>query len=418
MATTIDKEVLDMARKQYKNMVKNRVYADGEERNERGFLILRPTVEHIQERRSSLTTSLDQLESKLGKLMSDKKYYDDIASSDEFKKAAKKKCKKKKKKAKASLLASIFNNADAIAKAEDEDDDEGYTDAESKDGKKGKSKDEKPKKKKTDTLDSTYGKRFAPIVSYLQDAIVEFDSLADDIAEELKTKGTSRGVYRSSQMANLISAKNSKLSAVKELTTVARLVSDLELKKAKEDNAKTDSTETMVARFGSKYLSGSFDDLDDYGEKVKKSGKMKKKKKYNFMSMTNDEREAFDDEDYDDDSGKKNKGKIPEQKELAKKFAEKMIARKDEIKLTPQEKNIRMEGKYEVVVVIEDIMNPSKSWKFTAVDKKGREIDGFRKDYKDLLPNKRSARMIFDIGKMKATNKSTNLKYRIVVKDD
>lgn len=415
MASSIDKEVLDMARQKYKDMVKNKVYADGEERNERGFLVLRPTVEHIQERRSSLTTSLDQLETKLSKLMSDKKHYDDIAESDEFKKAAKKKQKKKKKKAKASLLASIFNNADTLAKEEEEEKEE--EDSEAKSEKK--SKEVKPKKKKTDTLDSTYGKRFAPIVSYLQDAISEFDSLADDIEAELKTKGTTRGVYRSSQMANLISAKNSKLSAVKELTTVARLVSDLELKKAKEDNAKNDSTETMVARFGSRYLSGSFDDLDDYGDKVKKSGKgKKKKKKYNFMAMTDEEREAFDDEDYDDDSSKKNKGKIPEQKELAKKFAEKMIARKDEIKLTPQEKNIRMEGKYEVVVVIDDIMNPSKSWKFTAVDKKGREIDGFRKEYKELLPNKRTARMVFDISKMKATNKATNLKYRIVVKDD
>lgn len=417
MATSIDKDVLDMARQKYKDMVKNKVYADGEERNERGFIILRPTVEHVEERRSSLTTSLDQLESKLSKLMSDKKHYDDIAKSDEFKKAAKKKNKKKKKKAKASLLASIFNNADAVAKEEEESEKEENESEETSDK---KSKTDKPKKKKTDTLDSTYGKRFAPIVSYLQDAISDFDSLADDIEEELKTKGTSRGVYRSSQMANLISAKNSKLSAVKELTTVARLVSDLELKKAKEDNAKNDSTETMVARFGSRYLSGSFDDLEDYGDKVKNGGKRKKKKKkYNFMAMTDEEREAFDDEDYDDDdSGKKTKGKIPEQKELAKKFAEKMIARKDEIKLTPQEKNIRMEGKYEIVVVIDDIMNPSKSWKFTAVDKKGREIDGFRKEYKDLLPNKRTARMVFDIGKMKATNKSTNLKYRIVVKDD
>ena len=417
MASSIDKEVLDMARQKYKDMVKNKVYVDGEERNERGFIVLRPTVEHIQERRSSLTTSLDQLETKLSKLMSDKKHYDDIAESDEFKKAAKKKQKKKKKKAKASLLASIFNNADNLAKEEEEEKEE--EEAETKSEKK--SKEDKPKKKKTDTLDSTYGKRFAPIVSYLQDAISEFDSLADDIEEELKTKGTTRGVYRSSQMANLISAKNSKLSAVKELTTVARLVSDLELKKAKEDNAKNDSTETMVARFGSRYLSGSFDDLDDYGEKVKKGskGKKAKKKKYNFMAMTDEEREAFDDEDYDDDdSGKKNKGKIPEQKELAKKFAEKMIARKDEIKLTPQEKNIRMEGKYEIVVVIDDIMNPAKAWKFTAVDKKGREIDGFRKDYKELLPNKRTARMVFDISKMKATNKATNLKYRIVVKDD
>lgn len=419
MASAIDKAVLDMAKSQYKNMVKNKVYVDDQDRDEEGFIILHPTVEHVETQKKSLTTSIDQLESKLNKYMSEKKHYEDIESSDDFKKEAKKK-KKKNKKVKASLLASIFNNADALLAEDDEDlDDEDSEEASGDDKKESKKKKKSDKPK--DTLDSTYGKRFAPIVSYLQDAISEFDELADDIQSELKTKGTTRGVYRSSQMANLISAKNSKLSAVKELTTVARLVSDLELKKAKEQNDKTESTEKMVAKFGSRFLSGSFDDLDDYGSKKKKGKegkKSSKKKKYDFMSMTDEEREEFDDEDYSEKSEKKDKGKIPEQKELAKMFAEKMIGRKNEFSFTPQEKNIRMEGKYEVVVIIEDILNPSKSWKFTAVDKKGREIEGFRKDYKELLPNKKTARMQFDMSKMKATNKATNLKYRIVVADD
>lgn len=423
MATTIDKTVLDMAKAQYRKMAKEKVYDDEYDRDEEGFIILKPTSNHVEEQQKTLTTSIDQLQSKLNKYMTEKKHYDDIASSDDFKKESKKK-KKKNKKAKASLLASIFNNADAIANVDDEDIDEDDEDAKSSDSGKKSKKPSKPK----DTLDSTYGMRFAPIVSYLQDAISEFDELADDIQAELKTKGTSRGVYRSSQMANLISAKNSKLSAVKELTTVARLVSDLELKKAKEANDKSTSTETMVAKFGSKFLSGSFDDLDDFGVSIKKkkknkgdsgsSGKSAKKHKYDFMSMTEEEREEFDDEDYSESNKKKDKGRVPEQKELAKMFAEKMIGRKDEFHFTPQEKHIAMEGKYEVVVVVEDILNPSKSWKFTAVDKKGREIDGFRKDYKELLPNKKTARMTFDMAKMKAINRATNLKYRILVKDD
>ena len=64
-----------------------------------------------------------------------------------------------------------------------------------------------------------------------------------------------------------------------------------------------------------------------------------------------------------------------------------------------------------------------KEW-ISALDatfkKKNKEtkIDGFRKDYKELLPNKKTARMTFDMAKMKAINRATNLKYRILVKDD
>lgn len=442
MGQTIDKDVLDMAKAQYRKMVKgekkkktisdlgitglsmNTEPADEYERDKDGFIVLKPTQSYLDNvvntpaKTPGLTTSIDQLENKLNMYMSEKKSYtsfQDDDSDDDKKKD--KKGKKKRKKMKEQLLAAMFNDNDGtFNKIDDaEPDDDTDEDDDSSDKKK------KKKERQMDTLESTYGTRFAPIVSYIQDAIDDFDDLADTIESELKTKGTTRGVYRSSQMANLISAKNSKLSAVKELTTVAKMVSDLELKKAKEESGKTDSTETVVAKFGTKFLSGSFDDLDDYGMTVKHKKKTKgggKKKKYNFMAMSNDEREEFDDEDYDDDKKGKDKGRIPEQKELAKMFAEKMISNKTDFKLTPHEKNIRMEGKYEVVVVVEDILSPAKSWKFTAVDKKGREIEGFRKEYKELLPNKKSARMVFDMNKMKATNKSTNLKYRILVKDD
>ena len=417
MAKAIDKEVLDLARDNYRHAIGADEHVD--DRDSDGFIILMPTEEHVESRQKSITTNIEQLESRLKTYMSEKKHFDDLANSDDFKSKSKKK-KKKKKKAKASLLSSIFNNADVLNAStdeENEDSDDGYADI--KDDKKGKTKSSKPK----DTLDSTYGMRFAPVVSYLKDAIDDFDAIADEIQEELETKGTSRGVYRSSQMANLISAKNSKLSAVKELASVARVVSDLEYKKAKDKNANDDNKDAMIARFGSKFLSGGFDDLEisisgSSGKKNKSKVKDKKKKK-DFLAMTDSEREELDDEDYggsvEKSSGKK--GTIPEQKELAKRFAEKLISKKGKIDLTPNERYINMEGKYEVVVIVEDALNPSEDWKFTALDKKGREIEGFRKDYKELLPNKKASRMTFDMVKMQATNKATGLKYRILVKD-
>lgn len=416
MAKAVDKIILDVARENYRHAIGADMHDD--DRDENGFIVLRPTQEHVENRQKSLTTDIDQLQARLKTYMSEKKHFDDIAASDDFKNKSKK-SKKKKKKAKASLLASIFNNADNLNSDTDEnseEDDDGYEDI--KGEKKPKAKSTKPK----DTLDSTYGMRFAPVVSYLKDAIDDFDAIADEIQEELETKGTSRGVYRSSQMANLISAKNSKLSAVKELAAVARVVSDLEYKKAKDKSANDENKDAVIARFGSRYLSGGFDDLDITisASGGKKKGKVKdKKKKHDFSSMTDDEREEYDEEDYGGtvEKGSSKKGTIPEQKELAKRFAEKILQKKDKLSFTPNEKYIEMEGKYEVVVVVEDPINPSSDWKFTALDKKGREIEGFRKDYKELLPNKKASRMVFDMVKLQATNKATGLKYRILVKD-
>ena len=81
-----------------------------------------------------------------------------------------------------------------------------------------------------DFFDSQY-------IHFLQDAddIFEFDKIAADIEADLNSsRNNAKTMYRSSQIGNMISAKNSKLSAVKELGSIAKVISDLEYKKEKD----------------------------------------------------------------------------------------------------------------------------------------------------------------------------------------
>ena len=413
MSRIIDTDTYNLGKARYNNMVSSfndnpsnkfdNLFSgidSGEiepERDSDGFIILKRKNDKTIGK-SSMTTSLEQLETKLLSIASDEKQF----NNDSDNQVKKPKGKKKRKKDKTQLLENFFNNADEILASEEKNTED----------------DEENKTVRKNTLDSTYGKRFAPIVAYLQDSIADFDELATNIQEELSTKGTTRGVYRSSQMANLISAKNSKLSAVKELASVARIVSDLEYKKSKDNSSKEEDSDVLVARFGTKLLSGSFDDISIGGGKGKNkdSIKKKKKKKKDFLAMTDEEREENDAKlsiGYDDDDD----GKMPKQRDLAKAFAAKIAEKKDDMGFTANERFINMEGKYEIVVVVEDVLDPYNSWKFSAVDKQGKEIPNFRKDYKELLPNKKSARLTIDMVKLKATNKSTNLKYRVFIKD-
>ena len=373
------------------------------EKDSDGFVILKPTAEHVDKRKAILTTSIEDLEAKLKQFRAEKVAVSNYQKTDEYKASKKKSKKKKEKKARESLLSMVFNNADAMAADvdEDEDDDEGY-----RDNKK------KPSKRKDTTLDTTYGKRFSPVVSMLHDTITDFDKIAAEIEEELRsTRGQTRNMYRSTQIGNLISAKNSKLSAVKELGSIAKTVSDLEYKKDKDKKATEGSDNTKaISNLGAKYLRGMFDIDEDRGSK--KSKKNKEKKKESYM--------ASDDED-DDNSVQKpktySKSNADSDDELAKAFANELMKRKGEFTISPYEKHIALEGKYTFAVAC-DVRDPEGTWKYIAIDpNSGKAIEGFREKYKSLYPSKKKARMRFDLAKKKATDLNTSKSYKLIFVD-
>lgn len=381
---------------------------DEMDRDSDGFIILKPTAKRVDEQKSALTTNISDLEAKLKKFKAEKSKIDRIQKSDEYKESKKRMSKKKAKKKRNSLLEMVFNNADgANSDAEtDEDEDSDESDGTYRDSRKTRAK---SNKKTETTLDTTYGKRFSPVVSMLHDTIVEFDNIAATIEYELNsTHGQSKSMYRSAQIGNLISAKNSKLSAVKELAAVAKTVSDLEYKKEKDKKA-TEGADTSKAlsMLGAKYLRGS-DMFDD-----KKSSK---KKKGDKKSDSKSKRRNDDDDDEDEEDITVKKQREDDQRALAVEFAKTLSYKKGDIKLTPHERFAYMEGKYTIIVVCEPD-DPDNTYKFIAVDKNGREIKDFKDDYPGLLPRRKNCRMRFDLSRNKVTDLNSSRTYKLIYKD-
>lgn len=416
----MDQAIYELGREQYRIATG---YSDMD-RDEDGFVILRPTASHVDARKAELTTSIDDLESKLRKFRAEKAEVTKYQKTDEYRESKKKGRSKKEKKARETLLGMVFNNADALAEEEGEDE-EGY-----RDGKK-------PSKRRETTLDTTYGKRFSPVVSMLHDTISDFDSIAKAIEEELNSaRGSARNMYRSQQISNLISAKNSKLSAVKELGSIAKTVSDLEYKRDKEKKAGESDTTRVISSLGARYLRGDFDIDDDRGSKGGKKGKKGKDKDKGASSFKKATKGAKRDEDDDDDDevgsvqrptdavragGKKkpkgDKSRADRDEDIAKAFAEEIKARKGEFSFTPHELSLKVEGKY-VFVVACDPLDPEHTWSFIAVDPKtGKPIKGFKDKYKDLYPKKKNTRMRFDIAKKKCTDLNTSKVYKLVFEE-
>lgn len=390
----MDKDILNLGIEMYENAVG----LSDMERDDDGFIILKPTAKRVDERKATLTTDISSLEAKLKKFKEERTRMDKIQKTEEYKESKKKLSKKKAKKQKTSLLEMVFNNADHENDEDTDEEDGTYRD------KKGA-----PKKKET-TLDTTYGKRFSPVVSMLHDTIVEFDNIAAEIEEELKNaRNMSKSMYRSSQIGNLISAKNSKLSAVKELASVATTVSNLEYKKEK-DRQSTEGSDTSkaISNLGAKYLRGGLDIFDDMPSKKKKDKKSSGKKSNKV---------DIDDDDDDEEDSSIKKQREDDQRVLAGEFAKTLTNHKNDIKLTPHERYIKMEGKYAFMVVA-DPLDPDNTWKFIAVDPKtGKEIKGFKDDYPGLLPKKKNCRMTFDLAKMKCTDRNSARSYKVIFKD-
>lgn len=376
-------------------------------RDENGFMHLRWSAEKTDSQLDSLTTDISSLEAKLKKFKEEKAEKEKYKKSDDYKESKKSMSKKKAKKKKESLLAMVFNDADSV-KAEREADEE-------EDG--GKIVD-KPKKKgskkSTDvktTLDTTYGTRYSPMVEMYYDMINEFDAISKDLEAELETmKGPRHQTrYKSDQMGNLLSAKKSKADMIKEVVNIANKVSDLEYKKEKDKkDAEIGDVSREVSNLGAKYLRGSFD-IFDIGDSKKKKKKDKEDKK--------GKKKDYDDEDDDIGSIKKLKDvDSADDKELAVAFTKALEKNKDKINFTPAERYVNMDGKYDVVITA-DPLDIEGTWKFLPVNKKGKEIENFKKDYPGLLPRKNGTRMKFDLNRMKATDLNSGRSFRLIMKD-
>lgn len=380
-----------------------------------GYMILR----HISELppaspKTDLVTDLNALEKRLD-IYRERHESKRIAEQESNKQSllagsGTKKSKKADKKARKKLLKSIFNNADKAAEDADTVNDN-----------------DNEKSTKTDTLDTTYGLRYTPMVNMIHGIIGEYDELAESIKEDLANRPNTKTMYRSSQIANLISVKNSKLSAIKELTSIAKQITDLEYKKEKDSRSGDADDDKAILSLTTRFLRGSLDNDDIYvssespnkkkdkKDKNKKGstkttsdsedGKPTKKREVRgYVSTAKIEKMAEELQDDDADDG-----------ELADALGKALIKHKDELDFTPYEKHINLEGKYSLAILA-DSEKPSSSWKFIAVDRDGKEIKGFKDKYPELVPKKSECKMSFNVTKMRVVDKNTSITYKLYLK--
>ena len=396
---SFDQDVLDLGYERYEQ---SSGLADME-RDSDGFIILKPTAEHVDKRKSSLTTDIGNLEAKLKQFKQERDQLNKYQKTEDYKKSKKSMSKKKIKKKRDTLLEMVFNNADKAADEEEADSDtsEEEDGISYRDSRKTKSKNKKTSRENT-TLDTTYGKRFSPMVAMLYDTITEFDKIANDIEDELsQARNSSRSMYRSSQISNLLAAKKSKMDAITKLTDIAKTVSDFEYKKDKDRQANEGSDSSKaISNLAAKYLRGAYE-MDDKSKKNKDKSKKKKNRDYD------------DDDDEVDDSIKKQRES--DNRALAEEFAKTLGKHKGDIKLTPHELYARMEGKYTIQVLVDPF--DESDWKFVAVSTKtGKIMENFKDDYPGLLPKKKDTKMIFDIAKLKCTDKISARSYKLILK--
>lgn len=386
----INKDILDMSKEQYRKSLD----LDSYDMTDDGKIKLVPTEYLASQTKANLTSNINMLEEKLKMYKSEKVNIETTQA-----KYPKKKKKKKLKKEKNSILRMIFNNAETKSEEREAEAEEEYKDIKTKNGKKKKEVDP------NDPLQSKYAQRFSPIISLLYESIDGYGEIIDDIESDLSSIGNAKTRYKSDQTGNLISAKNAELSAIKALGDLSKTISDLEYKKEKDSGKDAESnTDKTISALGIKFLKGNFDDDDDKDKK--KKNKDKRKKAYS----------KFDDDDDDDEDDKilKEKKKNSD-RELATEFAKSIFDKKSSIGLTPHEKHIAMEGKYTLVIVA-DSDDVENSWKFIALDKKGKEIKDFRDEYKDLIPKKKNVKLVFDLNKLKVTDKNTSRTYKLLLK--
>lgn len=421
MATKkVNESAVALAKREYARMVEDEL--QDVDRDEDGFIILKHTATMIDQQSNALTSSIESLEDKLRRYKEEKSQYDKMKKSPEYQDeiSGKKKKKKKTKKARQNLLEQVFNNADELRASivEEMDSEEAEDEDNYRDSPKAKRAASKAAKKTT-TLDTTYGTRYAPIISTYYDLVGEFDDVIDTIKTELTTRqGQAKGMYRSSQTGNLVSAMNAKFSVAKQIQAVADKVTDIEYRKAKDQKADESDSTRAITLLGAQYLRGSYKGNIGPAKKAKSDGSSSKSKKDKDKEKHHKEKKKIRDEDDDDEfiSSVSSSGGSKSDREQAAEFAKILLNHRSDIKLSPHEYHIDMEGKYKFIVVA-DSKTPEDSWEFVAVDPKtDKKIKGFKENYRDLYPKKKLCRMRFDLEKMRAVDKNSNKSYALLLR--
>jgi hypothetical protein len=247
------------------------------------------------------------------------------------------------------------------------------------------------------TLDSQLGLRFSPLLNKQMENYDYVSGIVEELKDDLETSKI-KNKYRTDQTSNLLSAMGQQRALIKDMVDLAKTLSDLELKHAKElrsNQVDKENDAKNASRIGVDIIKGLYDDIFDEAADRKKKKKKKNKK----------EKEK-EDEDYDDDTDKK----------LSKSLA-KMINR-GELAFTSHELHIDLEGDYEPVVIAdEDDLNGT--WRFILVDKgTGERRKDIEKEYPEILedlPNRKDDTMKFKIDRLKAVDRSRK-EYPLILK--
>jgi hypothetical protein len=370
-------------------------------RDNKGKLSLMPTSSFALSIKQKKDKEYDTLEKRLKRIADERKQSEDLLEKASKKEAASafKDQKKTGKKKKENIIKMMFNDRDEEEKNKsDDDDDKTYVDKRRlKKGKKNRVV--AVKDTAGTTIESKLGQRFSPMLQQYLDIVEELDDIAEEIKQDLEVS-KAKNQYRASQVSNLISLKTNKMRAISDMTSMAKTISDLELKYSKEQKGKEDdeSSSKRVTKFGVAVLQGVYDD-----EFEKIAGKKKKKKK-------DRDDDDDDDTDFDDDEVRE------ERKRASDKMALKLTQGDYGFKFNKHQKNIDIEGKYSIAIVTDNEDDPEDDYKFIILDKHGERRKDWEKDRSELMPKKKDVKLKFYIDKLKAIDKFTGTSYKIIVR--
>lgn len=267
-------------------------------------------------------------------------------------------------------------------------------------------KEKKIKKEKVNKSDEDfYEYRFSSSLVLLKDLLKDINSLTDDSKKTLEQfkKSIQRGSFTAvtNQTSNIANLFNTKLSVIKEITTVNKNISDLEIKKFKDSGAdvETDNLAAMDAMYdkimGSDLSIKSPLEGNEKKDKKKKKNKEDTKKKEILFEEDDtaplinlgEKEEYYDDINDDDDLDD---------------IVENMI-KSGEIELTDNELAFKYEKNKGIQIVVDKNVRTGR-WNFRAIDQNGDTI------YDYPLPNKKSiGKVKFDIDKGLAKDQLGNV---------
>jgi hypothetical protein len=330
--------------------------------------------------------NLDNLEAKLNMIAKEKQKVEKSVEKAEKKEDSLKfkKAKKKKKKQKEQQIRLMFSGTQDSMETDSEEDSEPIVVV----------KNNVVKNTEGTILDNNIGKRFGHLYAKQIDDYEYISKIVDEIKEDLSVS-QSKNMYRTSQVSNLLSALGQKRTLLKDMTDMAKTISDLELKYAKEERTNKEESgndDGLASKIGVSIVRGLYDDV--FEENIKKKKKSSKKRK---------EDDDDDDEDDMDVSSKKDASR-----RLAERIAKNVV-------FSNYERNIDIEGEYKICVIA-DKDEPKDDWKFIIVDEDGERRKDWEKERPELIPNKKEAKMKFLVDKLKASDTRTGKSYKLILK--